>query len=319
MTDIQLFKGYDSTLSADPETMRQVYRRFVAPLAPKSRETIHYALCRVAEGLGINSLDADIETLPWHQVTADVFSDLMLSWRGQLEAPTIRLYMYALRGITRACYVSGLMPAHQFMLIKEVKFPRGRNRVGRGRSVERDYVDAIFENCRNDERIQGLRDAALFAVIFGTGMRRGEAASIDDEAINLDQAEIQVRVKGNNWDTKHIQAWAITHIHEWRQVRRSEGLHNGPFFTRVLKSGKITSTRLTGRGILYLLEERSKMTGLPFLIRPHDGRRTLGTNMIEEHGELVAQRVLGHADLSTTRIYDKRSDAFIKKLFRDKK
>ena len=60
------------------------------------------------------------------------------------------------------------------------------------------------------------------------------------------------------------------------------------------------------------------MAGIPFIVRPHDARRTMGTQMIEEHGELVAQRVLKHANLSTTRIYDKRDDSMVKSIFKDK-
>ncbi|KKN80606.1 hypothetical protein LCGC14_0328250 [marine sediment metagenome] len=318
MTDLQLYKGFDSNLVIDRDMMRKVYQRFVAPLSPSSRTTFRYALRQIAKGLGLDAINQDVETLPWYQVTADSFSDLILGMQGVLEPSTIRLYMHALRGICRACYISGLMPASQFMLIKEVKLPKGQNRIGRGRSVARTHSDALLKCCIEDERIQGIRDAALIAVLFGTGMRRAEAASIDVEAMNLDEGEIRVRTKGNNLDIKYVQAWAIPLIHEWLQVRRSEGLYGGAFFTSIQKNGKVTTKRITGRGILYLLERRSKMAGIPFIVRPHDARRTMGTQMIEEHGELVAQRVLKHANLSTTRIYDKRDDSMVKSIFKDK-
>jgi len=318
MHQIQEFKGHDRAVDVTPEIMRQVYRRFVAPLAPSSRMTIKYALSRMADGLGILPVDGDLEVLPWHTVTADQFSDLMIALQGELEPPTIRLYMFALRGITRACFIAGLMPAAQFALIKEVKMPRGRNQIGRGRMVEDRFLKAVLKCCREDERVQGVRDAALIALIFGSGVRRAEAASIDHGSIDLREGEFRVRTKGSKWVLKYLQAWAIPFIEEWLAVRRQEGLTGGAVFTSIVKGGRITRKRLTGRGIFYILEERSKLAGLDFHIRPHDGRRTLGTKMIEEHGELFAQRVLGHADLSTTRIYDKRADSVIKQVFKSR-
>lgn len=311
--------GSLATVGPDDERMRRVFRRFMAPFAPTSRATVRYALARVADGLGIMPVDGDLETLPWNHITADAFSDLIMSWQSELEAPTIRLYMYALRGLSRSCYMEGLMHPHQYALIKEVKLPRGRNQIGRGRAVERQYFQQIMKSCQEDERVEiGARDAALFAVIFGTGMRRAEAASIDVPWIDIAEGEIRVRAKGNKLVIKHTQAWAIRYIQHWLQVRRERDAVGKALFTRVRKNGVITDDRLTGRGILHIMEERSKLASLPFIIRPHDGRRTLGTQIIEEHGELVAQRVLGHADLSTTRIYDKRSDSIIKELFRNK-
>tara|TARA_R110001592_G_scaffold149181_1_gene374627 strand:+ start:1049 stop:2008 length:960 start_codon:yes stop_codon:yes gene_type:complete len=316
--DIQLYKGFDGNIEVSAERIKRVCDTFFSGMAPSSAQTIRYALHQAIVGLGAESLERNVNNFPWHQVTAGHFADLVSVWRNDLEDSTIRLYMQALRGITRAFFVAGMMPAEQFMLIKEVKLPRGSNRKGRGRAIEDEYCEAIFKNCGDDERIQGVRDAALFACSFGTGMRRAELASIDDENLDLDRAEVQVRAKGNNRVVKHIQAWAIPYLYEWREVRRSEGLYSGPFFTRIIKSGKLTGQRLTGRGLFYLMEQRSKMAGLPILVRPHDARRTMGTNMIKEHGELVAQRVLGHAQLSTTRIYDKRDDSVIKDIFKDK-
>lgn len=321
MSEINQHFDNSSAIALIPEVnaerMRRVFRRFMSPFAPTSRVTVKYALSRVADGLGILSVDGDIETLPWHTITADSFSDLIMGWQSDLEAPTIRLYMHSLRGLARACYLDGLMTPHQYTLIKEVKLPKGKNKVGRGRAVERHYFQQIMKSCREDERLElGSRDAALFAVIFGTGMRRAEAASIDCHAVNISEAEIRVKTKGNNLTVKYVQAWAIPFIENWMMIRLEKGVRGNALFTRVQKNGVVTDKRLTGRGIMHIMEERSKVAGLPFIVRPHDGRRTVGTQMIQEHGELIAQRVLGHADLSTTRIYDKRDDSIIKQIFR---
>jgi integrase/recombinase XerC len=318
MHSLQPFQFKPSTLPANisADQMAQVMREFLAGFAPNSRITMRYALRRIADDLGISGASGiKVDHVPWHTVTAAGMSELLFVWRDQLDTSTIRLYMHALRGIARACFIRGLMPSEQFALLGQVKLPRGRNKAGRGRSVEQTYKAALFRDCMTDERMQGVRDAALIALFFGSGIRREEAASLLDENLDLDEGELRVRVKGGDYAVRYLAAWSLPYLKAWRDVRRANDLHRGPFMCRIWKGGKLANTALKGRSLFYVLEERSKRAGLPFLVRPHDARRTVGTEMLSNHGELIAQKVLGHADLSTTRIYDKRSDEVVKKIF----
>ncbi|MBF6615485.1 MAG: tyrosine-type recombinase/integrase [Candidimonas sp.] len=318
MNSLQPFQFTASTLPGhfSPEQMAQVLRDFMAGFAPNSRITMRYALRRVADDLGMIGCDgAPIEHVQWNTIRAAAVSELLYVWRDQLEVGTIRLYMHALRGVARACFIRGMMPADEFALLSQVKLPRGRNRVGRGRAVEQQYKTALLRDCMNDERVQGVRDAALIALLFGSGIRRAEAASLLDENLDIDEGELRVRVKGGDYVVRYLAAWTIPYLKAWRDVRRANELHRGPYLSRIWKGGKVSNTAMQGRSLFYLLEERSKRAGLPFLVRPHDARRTVGTEMLSTHGELIAQKVLGHADLSTTRIYDKRSDEVVKRIF----
>lgn len=306
---------------ATPETarsaLRQVFFNYLAGFAPTSRVTIRYALSRAAEDLNWAPSHGAIDDVPWHQLTASELSALLVHWRNHLNVSTIRLYMHALRGLARACYIHGLMPSAQYLLLKEVKLPRGRNKAGRGRLVEAAYQSQLLRNCVEDERVQGIRDGAMIALLFASGLRRAELAGLLAENLNLDEGEVKVRAKGGDTVTRYFQAWAVPHLRRWLEYRREHDIYSGPLFTKISKGGKIGDKALTGHGVYYLLDQRSRLAGLPFLVRPHDGRRTLGTGMITEHGELLAQRILGHSDLSTTRIYDKRDDSVIKQIFRD--
>ncbi|WP_417546428.1 site-specific integrase [Marinobacter sp.] len=313
--DIQLYNAPRETVVADADHMRRVVSLYLNGMAPSSAETIRYALRQAIEGLGMNAIDVELETFPWNQLTATHLSQLIALWRKDREPATIRLYVYAVRGVIRQCFISQLMPADQYQLVKEVKLPRGANKRGRGRSVEDEEQDAILRNCLDEDSTAGIRDAAIFALFFASGMRRAELAGLDDGDIDYARAEARVRAKGNNVLVKHIQAWAIPYLQDWRAVRKDSGFTSGPVFTRIVKGGRLTGNRLTGRGILGIMEVRCNKAGLDQVVRPHDGRRTMGTAMLKEHGELVAQKVLGHAQLDTTRIYDMRSDDEIKQHF----
>lgn len=311
--------GAPGAIAVTHSQMEKAVKAYLSGFGPGSRPTIRSALGQAAEVLGWSSVAGRLENLPWHTLTADHLVHLKEAWESRLEPSTTSLYMHAVRGLAQSCLVHGLITSEAYVLLKFVKVPKSSNKVGRGRSVEKKYRDDLIANCLSDDRLQGVRDAAIIALLFGSGIRRSEAANLLDQNINIDSGEIVLKVKGSNTVTKHLTAWALPHLKAWRDVRRAKGIYEGRFFNRISKSGTMSEKCITHRGIYYVLEQRSIRANLPFLVKPHDARRTMGTSMIEEHGELIAQRVLGHASLSTTKIYDKRSDKVLRDIFAAKR
>lgn len=305
-------------VAVDANDVGEAFDAFLDNFSKSSRVTICYSLRRIADSLGLQR-DVHLRTLPWHSVTAVNFQGAIRTLSQEELAPaTIRLYMHAYRGLVLTLFTRGLLPDREYLRIKAIKLPKGQNRTGRGRAVENSYRDALLRTCRNDDKIQGVRDAALIALLFGSGMRRAEAARIVCEKLNLDQGEVEVQVKGGDTVVKYLTSWCIPFLEDWLRVRNAKNGMQGDLFCKISKGGKIGKSCLTGRGIFYILEKRSIEAGLPFLVRPHDARRTMGTSIIAEHGEVIAQRVLGHAHLSTTAIYDKRSDDVIKTVLKNR-
>jgi integrase len=57
-----------------------------------------------------------------------------------------------------------------------------------------------------------------------------------------------------------------------------------------------------------MLKRRLKQAGLPAHYSPHSFRATGITNFLENDGTLeAAQRIAGHADSRTTKLYDRRN------------
>ena len=310
-------RGRTDLAGISADMIEAVFASFIGGFAASSKITMRYSLRRFADDIGF-PVEVKVERLPWHTVTASIFHETVTKWNdSELSKSTIRLYMHAIRGLMRALYIRGLYSGDEYHLLREVRLPKGRNRVGRGRAIERQYRDDLLAACMGDDRPQGVRDAAIIALLFGSGMRRAEAASILCENMSLDNAEVNVKVKGGDTVTKYLAAWSIPYIRAWLEIRNAKRGVRGPLFTPIIKGGRISTNAITGRGIYYLLQERSIHAGLPFIVKPHDARRTIGTQMLSDYGDIIAQRVLGHANLSTTAIYDKRSDEVVKNVMRD--
>src|SRR5271165_4372101 len=73
------------------------------------------------------------------------------------------------------------------------------------------------------------------------------------------------------------------------------------------KTGKLSRRPLVRTDAEEMLKRRLKQAGLPAHYSPHSFRATGITNFLENDGTLeAAQRIAGHADSRTTKLYDRR-------------
>jgi site-specific recombinase XerC len=95
------------------------------------------------------------------------------------------------------------------------------------------------------------------------------------------------------------------------QYLEATGLANEPdsllFPAALGKTGKLSRRPLTRTDAADMLKRRLKRAGLPAHYSPHSFRATGITNFLENDGTLeAAQRIAGHADSRTTKLYDRR-------------
>ena len=83
---------------------------------------------------------------------------------------------------------------------------------------------------------------------------------------------------------------------------------DSPLFPAAIgKTGKLSRRPLVRTDAADMLKRRLKQAGLPAHYSPHSFRATGITNFLENDGTLeAAQRIAGHADSRTTKLYDRR-------------
>ncbi len=140
----------------------------------------------------------------------------------------------------------------------------------KGRAVEQDELAALFRVCAEDESPAGRRDAALFAVLYGAGLRRAELCGLDLADFDALDCALTVRAgKGRRDRTVYLPAEVCRHLCAWVEVREGEP---GPLFNPVRSTGEVPITRLRGETVWYILKRRMKQAGLEG-ITPHAFRR----------------------------------------------
>jgi integrase/recombinase XerC len=122
--------------------------------------------------------------------------------------------------------------------------------------------------------------------------------------------------KGNNKDLKYLAAWAVAPIEEWLEELKKQGVLEGPILRRRSKTGRALGP-MAPHAVWYALGERCIRAGTP-IIKPHDARRTLATDLIEEHGLSKAKIALGHKNIATTAIYDMTDRNAMRRIFSEK-
>ena len=148
----------------------------------------------------------------------------------------------------------------------------------------------------------GLRDRALFELVYSCGLRVSEAVDLETQRVYPDQDLIRVRGKGDKErylplgeEAKH---WLSKYLLEGRP--------------KLIKSGRRGETHLflnsrgTGisrKGIWKRYSAIVERAGLPSS-KVHTLRHSFATHLLKGGADLRSvQELLGHADISTTQVY----------------
>lgn len=163
-------------------------------------------------------------------------------------------------------------------------------------TLDTEEVRQVLEAARSDT-IVGVRDRAIVALLYGTGIRASECAGVREGRVDLRALTLTLRGKGGHERTIPFNEEIAAYLREYVQVRGPQ-LPAAPFFRSRLG-------RALSRGTLY---ERIRTLGrrarLAKHLSPHRLRHTFATHLVREGVGIVTIRdLLGHRQISSTQIY----------------
>ncbi len=290
------------------ESIRNPLTLYLTRLAPSSQLTMRYVLQDAADRLGLD--EVNLEDIDWHLLQPEQVIALVAALREDGYAPnTSSLYVNAVRGVMNEAWRMSLISQEHLLKMRSVKAASG-TRLGQGRNLRRTLIREMMEVCAADPRPQGLRDAAVIGLLYGSGMRKSESVNLDLAQIDFEQRNLRVIGKGNKELVKYAPDWAFAKLQAWLEFRRGqlkEGEEDDAFlFNRIRRGSHITRERITKHAIYYIARQRGDQVGVK--IMPHDFRRSFITRVIEEHDLSIAQKLAHHTNIQTTASYDVRDD-----------
>ncbi len=176
-----------------------------------------------------------------------------------------------------------------------IRAPKASRPLPKALSVE--SVQKLFD--KKPSTPPEMQDAAMFELLYSSGLRLGEliALDVDDGRLDLRHGEVTVTGKGSKTRTVPVGAKARDALAAWLSVRIAVPGEKALFLgTR----GKRISAGTVGAR----LKRWALRRGLSEHVHPHMLRHSFATHVLQSSQDLRAvQEMLGHASISSTQIY----------------
>lgn len=215
-----------------------------------------------------------------------------------IDARSLQRALSALRSVAKYLERTGTGRASAFSALRS---PKAGRRLPR--PLPPDDARAVTETAtRSGETREPwilARDAAVFALCYGAGLRIGEALGISrgDAPIGAID-EVRILGKGGKTRIAPIIAPVRAAIEDYLARCPWTLTPNGPLFVGA-KGGP-----LSPRIVQLAMQQIRGALGLPASATPHALRHSFATHLLARGGDLrTIQELLGHASLSTTQVY----------------
>lgn len=147
------------------------------------------------------------------------------------------------------------------------------------------------------DTVLGLRDRAVVTLLYGTGIRATECASLKDGDVDFEGQTIRVIGKGGDERVVPLHPEVTRALQQYRTARGRE-LPRAAFF-------KSRRDRAMSRNAVYeRVRTHAQHARIGRRVSPHRLRHTFATHLIKNGAQLVAVRdLLGHRSITSTQIY----------------
>ncbi len=175
--------------------------------------------------------------------------------------------------------------------------------------LTREELERLFESVEVDSII-GLRNRAILEFLYSTGLRISELVNLNQDQVNLERGEFQVRGKGRKMRIVFLSQRAKEWIVDYLNMREDgfEPLFLNHRRARKKKEGAVEMRgehrRLTAYTIQEMVRKTALQAGIVKKVTPHVLRHSFATELLLNGADIRSvQDMLGHASITTTQIY----------------
>lgn len=237
----------------------------------------------------------------------DIKRDNITSFLEELKKDNIKSQSLAL-------YLTVIKNYHKFLLqneyidtdvAKSVSRPKVTKKLPNVLSIE--DVDKLLDI--KLDTVFDYRNKCMLELMYGTGLRISELLSLTINDIDTINSTVRCIGKGDKERIVPINDYVIISLNNYLNVR-CELLKNKT--TKELFLNK-NGDKLTRKGFFKILKQLLLEKGLNTNVSPHTLRHSFATHLLEYGADLrVIQEMLGHSDISTTKIYTHISNKKLK-------
>jgi integrase/recombinase XerD len=148
---------------------------------------------------------------------------------------------------------------------------------------------------------EGMRDQAMFELIYATGLRVSELVGLEVFRVDLEMGCVTVMGKGSKERVIPMGIPAVRAVMRYLETVR-------PLLLRGARCEALFVTRrggpMTRQAFWKIVKKTALRAGIGKEISPHTLRHSFATHLVQNDADLRSvQIMLGHADIATTEIY----------------
>ena len=194
---------------------------------------------------------------------------------------------------------------------KLLDVPRIKRRLPEVLTVEE--VEALIDAC-DIKKPSGVRDRAILELLYSSGLRVSEVASLEFQHLDLERSCLRLWGKGFKERIVPFGETAREALLEYLNGVRNL-LLKGRKSRYIFVSGP-EGRPLSRQSIWNMVKRCALKAGITKRITPHTLRHTFATHLLEGGAELrIVQEFLGHSDISTTQIYTHIDRKFLRESY----
>ncbi len=223
-----------------------------------------------------------------------------------IDSRTVAKAVSSLRSLFQYCILERIREDNPAMV---VELPKARMHLPGVLSVE--DVERLLAAVDTSNAL-GLRDRALFELLYSCGLRISEAVELEIHHIYMNEGLVRVFGKGRKERIVPMGGEARYWLEQYLQFGRPELVRNS------MRQKVFVSRRGEGisrKGIWKRFRELTLSVGIEAKV--HTLRHSFATHLLEGGADLRAvQELLGHADISTTQVYTHIDTAMLQEVHR---
>jgi integrase/recombinase XerD len=173
------------------------------------------------------------------------------------------------------------------------------------KAISMNEIDQLLQAPAGQNGPKAERDLALLEMLYASGMRVTELVSLNVPDIEIDGNSGRVRVKGKKTNSKAreipITGSALTTLKTYIKHGREQLVHD-PNETALFLNNR--GQRLTRQGLWLIIKHYVEAVGISTEVTPHTLRHSFAAHKLSQGKSLQdIQKLLGHANISTTQVY----------------
>lgn len=242
-------------------------------------------------------------SITWDEVGKDVIISYIMELRErEYTSSTIARKVAALKSFFHYLVASGIIRNDPTVTLDS---PKVKKRLPK--AISRRDIERLLAAPTGSDSPKARRDHALLELLYASGMRVTELVSLDVDDVDLQAGTVSIHGKKTQSKERVISIGeaATQAVASYLQYGRAQLVHD-PSERALFVNHR--GQRLTRQGLWLIIKHYVEQVGISQDVTPHTLRHSFAAHKLSQGKSLQdIQRLLGHANISTTQVYQQVS------------